>query len=123
VAKPPEPKLPGSLASTPREYRKDAAGHLYAKNANRIYTGKLPPLLYAVAVLDVDIDGRGMVTAIHWTRAPSHVPEVMLEIERTVRQAEPYPVPVKLGRVTYTDTWLWHKSGNFQLDTLTEGQM
>lgn len=28
----------------------------------------------------------------------------------------------RLGRVTYTDTWLWHKSGRFQLDTLTEGQ-
>jgi hypothetical protein len=24
--------------------------------------------------------------------------------------------------VTYTDVWLWHKSGKFQLDTLTEGQ-
>jgi protein TonB len=22
----------------------------------------------------------------------------------------------------WTDTWLWHKSGRFQLDTLTEGQ-
>jgi hypothetical protein len=27
------------------------------------------------------------------------------------------------GRVTYTDTWLWDKSGRFQLDTLTEGQL
>jgi protein TonB len=25
--------------------------------------------------------------------------------------------------VTYTDTWLWDKSGRFQLDTLTEGQL
>jgi hypothetical protein len=48
---------------------------------------------------------------------------VVAEIERTVRQAAPYPAPVRLGRVTYTDTWLWHKSGLFQLDTLTEGQL
>jgi hypothetical protein len=27
------------------------------------------------------------------------------------------------GKVTYTDTWLWDKSGRFQLDTLTEGQL
>jgi hypothetical protein len=27
-----------------------------------------------------------------------------------------------MGSVTYTDVWLWDKSGNFQLDTLTEGQ-
>ncbi len=26
------------------------------------------------------------------------------------------------GRVTYIDAWLRHKSGLFQLDTLTEGQ-
>ena len=26
------------------------------------------------------------------------------------------------GKVSYTDTWLWDKSGRFQLDTLTEGQ-
>ena len=82
----------------------------------------MPPLLYAIGVLQVDVDGRGRVTAIRWMRAPSHAPEVVTEIERTVRQAAPYPVPVRMGRVTYTDTWLWHKSGKFQLDTLTEGQ-
>jgi len=27
-----------------------------------------------------------------------------------------------MGSVTYTDTWLWDKSGRFQLDTLTQGQ-
>ena len=30
--------------------------------------------------------------------------------------------PARMGKVVYTDTWLWHKSGRFQLDTLTEGQ-
>lgn len=32
------------------------------------------------------------------------------------------PAPIRMGKMTYTDTWLWDKSGNFQLDTLTEGQ-
>ena len=82
----------------------------------------MPPLLYAVGVLQVEVDGRGHVLSTSWMRAPSQAPEVMAEIERMVRQAAPYPAPVKLGRVTYTDTWLWHKSGQFQLDTLTEGQ-
>ena len=112
-----------SDARTPRDYRRDAAAHLYARNGSRIYTGKMPPLLYAVGVLQVEIDGRGNVTGINWMRAPSQAPEVMAEIERSVRLAAPYPAPVLLGRVTYTDTWLWHKSGRFQLDTLTEGQL
>jgi hypothetical protein len=122
---PAPPQLPGQIsnAQTPREYRRDAASHLYLKNSTRIYVGKLPPLLYAVGVLEVEIDGRGLVTKVHWLRAPTQAPEVMADIERSVRSAAPFPVPVKMGRVTYTDTWLWHKSGRFQLDTLTEGQL
>lgn len=112
-----------SQAPTPRDYRRDAATHLYARNTDRIWAGKLPPLLYAVGVLQVDIDRMGYVTDIRWMRAPTQAPEVMAEIERTVRMAAPYPAPVRMGKVTYTDTWLWHKSGRFQLDTLTEGQL
>jgi hypothetical protein len=96
---------------------------LYAKNSSRIYPGKMPPLLHAVAVLQVDINGQGAVTGLRWMRAPSHAPEVVAEIERAVRSAAPFPAPIKMGHVTYTDTWLWHKSGRFQLDTLTEGQL
>jgi hypothetical protein len=121
VAEPPPDKV--SAAATPRDYRRDAAAHLYGQNSERIFKGRLPPLLYAVGVLQVEVNRRGQVTGISWMRAPKHAPEVMAEIERTVRQAAPFPAPVKMGRVTYTDTWLWHKSGRFQLDTLTEGQV
>lgn len=112
-----------SEARTSRDYRKDAARHLYANNPTRIYPGKLPPLLHAVGVLQVEIDGSGYVTGISWVRAPRHAPDVMAEIERSVRQAAPFPAPVRMGKVTYTDVWLWHSSGLFQLDTLTEGQL
>ena len=118
----PETASARSNAANPKDYRRDAAQHLYARNPNRIFKGKLPPLLYAIGVLQVEVDSRGMVTSTHWMRSPKHAPEVVAEIERTVRLAAPYPAPVRLGRVTYTDTWLWHKSGLFQLDTLTEGQ-
>lgn len=112
-----------SQARSAREYRKDAASHLYNANATRIFKGRMPPLLYAVGVLQVDIDPRGNVSRLNWMRAPNHAPEVIAEIERTVKAAAPYPVAVNMGgHVTYTDTWLWHKSGRFQLDTLTEGQ-
>lgn len=112
-----------SYATTARDYRRDGAAHLYAHNTKRIFSGKLPPLLYAIGVIQVDINATGAVTAIRWMRAPKHAPEVVAEIERSVRSAAPFPAPVKLGKVTYTDTWLWHKSGQFQLDTLTEGQL
>jgi hypothetical protein len=129
VKPPPRPDAPdvvvpssNSSASTPRAYRQDAARHLYGQNAHRIYKGKLPPLLYAVGTLEVNLDRKGQVRSFNWMRAPRHAPEVIREIERTVRAAAPFPVATKLGYVTYTDTWLWDKSGQFQLDTLTEGQ-
>jgi hypothetical protein len=112
-----------SAATNPRDYRRDAAHHLYKQNSDRIFIGKLPPLLYAIGVLQVEVDGKGRVTGTHWLRAPSQAPEVVAEIERTVRAAAPFPIPIRMGGVTYTDTWLWHSSGRFQLDTLTEGQL
>lgn len=111
-----------SNASTPRAYRQDAASHLYGINRDRIYKGRMPPLLYAIGVLNVNLDSNGQVRSLDWMRRPKHAPEVIAEIERTVRAAAPYPAPARMGRVTYTDTWLWHVSGKFQLDTLTEGQ-
>jgi periplasmic protein TonB len=130
-APPPDSVLPSSAgstgprassAATPREYRKDAASHLYGLNHERIYAGRMPPMLYAIGVLQVDVDARGEITRLNWMRAPRHAPEVVAEIERTVRAAAPFPPPRRMGRVTYTDTWLWDRSGRFQLDTLTEGQ-
>ena len=82
----------------------------------------MPPLLYAIGVLNTEIDRAGRVTRLDWMRAPNHAPEVVAEIERTVRGAAPFPAPARMGKVVYTDTWLWHKTGQFQLDTLTEGQ-
>jgi periplasmic protein TonB len=112
-----------AAAATPMAYRRDGALHLYQLHSDRIYQGKLPPLLYAVGVLNVSIDGRGAVRRLEWMREPKHAPEVVAEIERIVRAAAPFPAPVQMGAVVYTDIWLWDKSGRFQLDTLTEGQL
>ena len=111
-----------SAATTARAYRQSGATHLYGLNADRIYKGRMPPLLYAVGVINVEINQVGIVTRLDWMRAPRHAPEVIAEIERTIKSASPFPAPTRIGKVVYTDTWLWHKSGKFQLDTLTEGQ-
>ena len=125
IAPEPEPEPAPVLVSnarSDREFRKDAARHIYEQNAHRMYSGRLPPLLKAVGVMDVVVDRRGHVLRVEWRRAPKHAPDVIKEIERTVMAAAPYPAPIHLGQATYTDTWLWDKSGRFQLDTLTEGQ-
>lgn len=120
----PAPAVTGKLseARSAREYRRDGAQHLYQLNQHRIYPGQLPPLLQAVGVMQLELDARGHIRRFEWMRAPRHVPAVMAEIERTVRAAAPFPAPHRLGGVVYTETWLWDRSGRFQLDTLTEGQ-
>lgn len=103
-------------------YERKAAGHLYQRYASRIYRGKLPAMLYAVGVLEISLSGNGQIQRLSWMRKPSHAPEVVQEIERLVRAAAPFP-PTGVGAVTYTDTWLWDRSGRFQLDALSEGQL
>ena len=111
-----------SAAKSDKEYRLDAAKHLYELNTRNIFSGKLPPLLYAVGVVRVEIAANGDLKEIDWMRKPTHAPEVISEIEKRIKNASPFPAAKHLGDVTYTETWLWHKSGRFQLDTLTEGQ-
>jgi len=105
-----------------RAYRKIGARHIYTKYAQRIYKGKIPPLVYAVVVVETDIDASGKVTGVTFSRIPSHAPEVPPMIEELIKAASPLPNPGKLGGHTYIDTWLWDKSGKFQLDSLTQGQ-
>jgi len=122
VATPPAAPTILSAAHTAREYRRDVAQHLYQLNRTRIYRGRLPPLLYAIGVTRLSISPKGELLEIDWMRQPKHAPEVVAEIERTLRAAAPFPVAPALARLDYTETWLWDKSGRFQLDTLTEGQ-
>ena len=111
-------------AQTPavRTYRKLGARHIYNKYPQRIYKGKIPPLVYAVVVTETEVDSSGRVTGVYFSRTPSHAPEVSGKIAELIRDASPLPSPGKLGAHTYVDTWLWDKSGQFQLDTLTLGQ-
>jgi len=121
-AAPPVNRAPISKAKNDEEYRKDAALHLYKNNTERLFKGKLPPMLPAIAVIDIEIDQSGMVQSFRWLRAPRHAPEVMKQIEKTIDASQPFPSPQYCKKVTYTETWLWHKNGQFQLHTMTEGQ-
>lgn len=112
-----------SSATSEKAYRVDAARVIYTAYADSIYKGKLPPLLYAIAVVETEIDARGNVRAVRMLRAPSHAPEVTARVRDLIQKASPLPAPVRLGTVRYVDTWLVDKSGKFQLDTLTEGQL
>ncbi len=107
---------------SPEQYRVRAAQHIYKLNTDKVFSGRMPPLLKAIGVVEIQLSGTGEIKNLKWSRAPLHAPEVMKEIETTLRAAAPYPVTQKGESVVFTETWLWHKSGRFQLLSLTEGQ-
>lgn len=111
-------------AQTPavRAYRKICSGAIYKAYPTRIHKGKIPPLVYAVVVVETDIDATGKVVNVGFSRTPSHAPEVPPMIAELIQKASPLPSPGRLGAHTYVDTWLWDKSGTFQLDSRTLGQ-
>ncbi len=106
-----------------REYRIDAARHLYSCYPMRIYRGKLQPLLYGVMMVETEIDATGKVVDIHVVRKPA-ADEVAPWILAMIRRASPFPAPTKMtgATVKFSEIFLVDKSGLFQTDSLTEGQ-
>jgi hypothetical protein len=121
----PAPVMPKSWlsqAQNDKAYRKDGARHLYANYGAHVYKGKLPPLMYAIAITETEIDGDGNVLNATIVRHPAAAKEVSPWVLEMIRKASPFPKPQHLARVRYFDVWLVDKSGKFQLDTLSEGQ-
>ena len=110
-----------SNADSDEAYRADAAKHLYASYPMRVFKGRLPPLLYGIMVVETEVDAQGQILDVRVRRPPA-APEVAPWVVAMIRKAGPFPPPAKLGKAVYVDIWLVHKSGNFQLDALTEGQ-
>ena len=55
-------------------------------------------------------------------RRPASAREVTPWVVSLIRRASPLPPPARMGRVKFLEIWLVDKSGQFQLDSLTEGQ-
>jgi periplasmic protein TonB len=116
------PKAQGaSSAASDKDYKKDGAKHLYAAYAKQIHKGKMPPLLYGIAIIETEIGSQGEVQNVRVVRQPAAA-EVAPWAVQMIKAAAPFPAPAKMGSVRYTEIWLVDKSGRFQLDTLTEGQ-
>ena len=76
----------------------------------------------SVMVVETEIDATGQVVNVNVVRKPAAA-EVAPWVVAMIRRASPFPPPAKFtGGVRNTEIWLVHKSGMFQVDTLTEGQ-
>lgn len=111
-----------SQAQTEQEYRRDAAKRVYESFPTHIHRGKLPPLMYAIAITETDVDEQGRVTDVRLTREPAAAKEVGPWVVAMLRKIGQFPAPAHLAKATYKEVWLVDKTGKFQVDTLTEGQ-
>ncbi len=113
-----------SAAADMKAYKIDAARHIYAAYAPRIYKGRLPPLIHGVVVVETTVDASGYPRQVQVVRGPSHAPDVTAAVVEMIKRAGPLPAPSRFGSsgVRFTEIWLVHKDGRFQLDSLTEGQ-
>ena len=112
-----------SVNDVEREFRIDAARHLYSCYPMRVYRGKLPPLLYGVMMVETELDATGAVVNIAVVRKPA-ADEVAPWILAMIKRAAPFPAPARMTgqTVKFTEIFLVDKSGLFQTDSLTEGQ-
>lgn len=111
-----------SQAQSEQEYRRDAARRVYESFPTHIHRGKLPPLMYAIAITETDVDETGRVTDVRLTREPAAAKEVGPWVVAMLRKIGQFPAPARLAKTTYKEIWLVDKTGKFQVDTLTEGQ-
>jgi len=111
-----------SLATDAKAYRVDGARAIYATFPDRIYKGKLPPLIHAIVIAEIDVDANGGVRSVNMIRVPTHAPDVVTKVREMISKVS-LPAPTRMGGTKYLDIWLVDKSGRFQLDTLTEGQL
>jgi protein TonB len=112
-----------SQAADAKAYRTDGARHLYYSYPTLVQRGQLPPMLYAVAIIETTIDEKGAVENVEVVREPAIAKEATPWIVSLIRGAQPYPAATKQGKVVYRDIWLVTEHGKFQLDSVTEGQV
>lgn len=119
---PPLCRSPTPAASiTVETYRIEAARHVYDCFPGRVFVGALPPLLYGVMTVSMEIDESGQIAAIDVVRRPASE-AVEPWVLAMLRRSAPFPAPSLLpgGTVRFVETFFVDRSGLFQAHSLTD---
>ena len=122
------PVAPPSL--TLDAYKASVARHIAGINADRTFSGRLPPILPAIVVLNISVDKEGQLTNVQVQR--SRDPQASQVALASVRRSGPLPRPGGLlmrngSAMTFSETFLFQRSGGpasyrFQLRSLAGPQ-
>jgi protein TonB len=111
-------------------YKAHVARHILERNADRTFSGRLPPMLPAIVVLNITVDKDGQLADVQVQR--SRDPDASAVALASMRRSGPLPRPDGLlaagaSAMTFSETFLFAWSGDpasyrFQLRTLAGPQ-
>jgi protein TonB len=122
IIPPASPSLPSPAGLD--DYKSRVAQHVLQHNPDRSYSGKLPPMLPAIVVLQITVDENGGLESVAVQRSrDDDASQIALD---SMRRSTPLPPPHALaradGKLTFMETFLFADSGRYQLRSLAEPQ-
>jgi protein TonB len=123
------PSPSDSAASKPApagldDYKTQVAQHVLQHNPDRSYTGKLPPMLPAIVVLEITVDRDGQLADVEVQRSrDDDASKIALD---SMRRSTPLPPPQQLaaagGKLKFSETFLFADSNRYQIRSLAGPQ-
>ena len=119
----PAPAPPASL--TLDAYKTHVARHILERNADRTFSGRLPPMLPAILVVNITVNKDGQLTDVRVKR--SRDPDGSRVALAPMLRSGPLPRPEGLvvantEAMTFSETFLFDRDYRFQLRTLAGPQ-
>jgi hypothetical protein len=103
------------------ELRLQAAKRIVAANPGATYTGKVPDLLLAIPVLEVELNADGSIKKIDVMRPPSQAPETVQMASDAIRRAAPFGDVSRLPKPwKFVETFLYRDDKKFKPRTLDQ---
>ncbi len=106
------------------DYKTQVAQHVLQHNPERSYSGKLPPMLPAIVVLQITVDSEGQLADVEVQRSrDDEASQIALE---SMRRSTPLPPPHALaqagGKLKFSETFLFADSNRYQIRSLAGPQ-
>lgn len=119
----PAPAPPPSL--TLDAYKASVARHILEHNADRSFSGPLPPMLPAIVVVNITVDQDGRLTNVQVQRSRDQ--DASRVALTSMLRSGPLPRPHGLlaansSAMTFSETFLFNRDYRFQLRTLAGPQ-
>ena len=127
IVQPATPPPPPYIESSPTldAYKTAVAQHVVAHNQAHTFTGRLPPMLPAIVVLNITVDRAGHVTrvVVQRSRDPDASQVALASMERSGVLPAPHRlIAGNLHSLTFSETFLFNHDYRFQLRSIAGPQ-